>query len=95
MPSNAQVIRNGTEINIPASDLVVGDLVVLTYGTKVPADVRIIETHDLKFDKSMLTGESDAIEGTVECTGIHFILKIKKMYGIFTIILNINDCLLN
>ena len=63
MPSSASVIRNGSEQKVPAENLVVGDLVVLSYGAKVPADIRIIEINDLRFDKSMLTGESDAIEG--------------------------------
>ena len=49
-------------------DLVVGDLVLLSYGYKVPADIRLIESHGLKFDKSMLTGESEAIESSVNCT---------------------------
>ena len=39
----------------------------------MPADVRLIESHDLKFDKSMLTGESDAIEGTVDCTDDRYV----------------------
>lgn len=68
VPSQATVIRNGTELKIPTEELVVGDLLILSYGNKVPADVRIIESHDLKFDKSLLTGESEAIEGVVECT---------------------------
>ena len=68
MPSAAVVIRDGKENKIPTEDLVVGDLIILAYGNKVPADCRIIETKDIKFDKSMLTGESEAIEGTIECT---------------------------
>src|SRR6185312_8514710 len=68
MPSSATVIRNGKESRIPATDLVVGDLVLLEYGSKVPADIRIIESHDLKFDRSILTGESEAVDGAVECT---------------------------
>jgi len=68
MPSTATVIREGKEEKIPVEEVVVGDLVLLQYGQKVPADVRIIESHDLQFDKSMLTGESEAIDGTVECT---------------------------
>ena len=73
MPSSATVIRNGTQMKIPVEDMVVGDLVVLSYGTKVPADVRLVDSRDLKFDKSMLTGESEAIEGTVECTDERYI----------------------
>jgi sodium/potassium-transporting ATPase subunit alpha len=68
MPSAASVIRDGKEQKIPVEEVVIGDLVILAYGNKVPADCRIIEAKDLKFDKSMLTGESEAIEGTVECT---------------------------
>ena len=63
MASDSTVIRNGIEMKISADKIVVGDLVVLTYGTKVPADLRLIECADLKFDRSMLTGESEAIEG--------------------------------
>ena len=68
MPSDATVIRNGVECKVPVSDIVVGDVVLLTNGAKVPADVRIIESHDLKFDRSMLTGESEAIDGSPNCT---------------------------
>jgi sodium/potassium-transporting ATPase subunit alpha len=68
MPGAASVIRDGKEQKIPVEEVVIGDLVILAYGNKVPADCRIIEAKDLKFDKSMLTGESEAIEGTVECT---------------------------
>ena len=53
---------------VATEEIVVGDIIRLSYGNKVPADCRIIETKDLKFDKSMLTGESEAIEGTIECT---------------------------
>lgn len=68
MPSNAYVIRSGKEVSVPIEELVIGDLIKLQYGQKVSADCRIVETNELKFDKSMLTGESEAIEGTVECT---------------------------
>lgn len=68
MAAEASVIRNGVEMKIPADKIVVGDLVVLTYGTKVPADLRIIESADLRFDRSMLTGESEAIEASITAT---------------------------
>ena len=63
MAADATVIRNGVEMKISADKIVVGDLVVLTYGTKVPADIRLIECADLRFDRSMLTGESKFIKG--------------------------------
>ena len=68
VPSTATVIRNGNEHVIPVEDLVVGDLVVLHYDNKVPADLRLIKSKDLRFDKLMLTGECEPIEGTVDFT---------------------------
>ena len=56
MPCMAYVIRNGKELTVPVEEIVVGDLITLMCGNKVPADCRIVESHDLKFDKSMLTG---------------------------------------
>jgi sodium/potassium-transporting ATPase subunit alpha len=72
IPSSAHVIRGGAEHKIAAEDVVVGDVLLLAYGTKVAADVRIIESHDLQFDKSLLTGESEAVDGVVECTDERF-----------------------
>jgi sodium/potassium-transporting ATPase subunit alpha len=68
IPNSTTVIRNGVEHLMPVEELVLGDLVILNSGDKVPADVRIIVSHDLKFDRSMLTGESESVDGTVECT---------------------------
>ena len=73
IPETATVIRNGQEQVIQAQDLVVGDLVCLNYDNKCPADIRIIKSKDLKFDKLMLTGECEAIEGTVDCTSDKYI----------------------
>ena len=54
---------------IPASDLVLGDIVTITLGNKVPADIRLLDmSSDLRFDRSILTGESNAISGSVDCT---------------------------
>ncbi|ETS61563.1 p-type atpase [Moesziomyces aphidis] len=74
LPENAVVIRDGEHRSLPASDLVVGDVVVLSTGNKVPADMRIIKASaDLKFDRSVLTGESEEISGTVESTDSNFL----------------------
>ena len=54
----ATVIRDGNEIEIPAKDLVIGDIVVLKEGSKVPADILLIHSKNFKVDESMLTGES-------------------------------------
>lgn len=55
---NATVVRGGTRQIIKAADLVVGDIVLMSIGERVPADLRIFEaSSDLKFDRSLLTGE--------------------------------------
>ena len=54
------VIRGGSERVIPSKDIVIGDLLPLKMGDKIPADVRLIETMNLEVDESALTGESIA-----------------------------------
>ncbi|MDD3231102.1 MAG: cation-translocating P-type ATPase [Oscillospiraceae bacterium] len=57
----AQVIRSGRSIHIPAEELVPGDLVLLKAGDLVPADVRLTQSTDLRVQESTLTGESRAV----------------------------------
>ncbi|PWN50093.1 calcium ATPase [Violaceomyces palustris] len=74
LPENAIVIRDGEPKSIPSSELVVGDVVQLSTGNKVPADMRIIKaSNDLKFDKSILTGESEEVSGTTESDEPNFL----------------------
>lgn len=54
----AQVIRDGKRIEIGASHLAVGDLVMLHPGDKVPADLRLIKSDNLRIEESALTGEA-------------------------------------
>lgn len=58
----AHVIRNGKELIIPAKELVVGDIITLHDGDMVPADLRLIETANLKIQEASLTGESVPVE---------------------------------
>ena len=58
----ATVIRDGHPAQIPAADLVPGDVAVLDVGNVVPADVRLFEVHTLQVDESSLTGESSVTE---------------------------------
>ncbi len=60
----AHVIRDGTEGEIPAADLVPGDVVVLAAGARVPADGRIVESARLQIEEAALTGESLAVTKT-------------------------------
>ncbi|MDZ4262736.1 MAG: HAD-IC family P-type ATPase [Pseudomonadota bacterium] len=66
--SLCMVIRDGggTGISINSSQLVVGDLVMLQAGDKVPADLRLIECKELRCDEAMLTGESQSAAKTIE-----------------------------
>jgi Ca2+-transporting ATPase len=58
MKATARVRRDGTEAQIPAEELVVGDVVLISAGDQVPADGRIIAASALQIDESALTGES-------------------------------------
>ena len=62
----AKVLRNGTVTPIPARELVVGDVILLEAGDYVPADGRLIENASLKIDESALTGESLAVEKSLD-----------------------------
>jgi Ca2+-transporting ATPase len=56
------VIRDGLTQQVPASELVPGDLILLEAGARVPADCRILQSADLRLDESSLTGESTEVE---------------------------------
>ncbi|MFE0463880.1 cation-translocating P-type ATPase [Kitasatospora sp. NPDC058965] len=58
MKTTARVRRDGSEAQIPAEQLVVGDVVLISAGDQVPADGRIVEAGSLQIDESALTGES-------------------------------------
>ena len=58
-PQITKVIRNGKTTEINAENLVKGDIVILETGNFIPADCRIIESHNLKIEESSLTGEAE------------------------------------
>ncbi|MDI6854107.1 MAG: HAD-IC family P-type ATPase [Deltaproteobacteria bacterium] len=62
----ARVIRDGREKEINSEELVPGDVVLLESGGKVPADLRLIKTVELRVDESLLTGESLPVDKTPE-----------------------------
>jgi len=64
LPFRVKVLRDNREIEITATDVVPGDLVLISEGDKVPADVRLIETNDLKVNNAPLTGESEPMTRT-------------------------------
>ena len=61
-----QVVRDGREIVIEASDLVPGDIVLLEIGDRVPADLRLLEALNVRADESALTGESTPVSKGVQ-----------------------------
>ncbi|KIE01664.1 ATPase, P-type, transmembrane domain protein, partial [Metarhizium majus ARSEF 297] len=74
LPEQCHVTRDGQMVHMQAEDLVPGDLVTIKAGNKLPADLRFIEVSpDLKFDRSVLTGESRPISATVDHTDANYL----------------------
>ena len=62
LPDNCIILRDGTQVETVATDIVPGDVLYLKSGNKLPADVRFVEiSSDAKFDRSILTGEIDSL----------------------------------
>ena len=62
----AKVLRDGVVVQLPARELVIGDVILLEAGDMIPADGRLIENASLKVDESALTGESLAVEKSMD-----------------------------
>ena len=61
----SRVLRDGRIAEVDSRELVPGDIVILSVGDRVPADLRMIETEDMSIDESVLTGEQYPVEKTV------------------------------
>lgn len=61
LPFNVKVLRNGKERDISASEVVPGDIILLSEGDKIPADARLLEACELKVNNAPLTGESEPV----------------------------------
>ena len=68
LPSVAKVLRDGKLTQISAEKLVRGDIIEIISGDKVPADIRIIQSIDMKVDNSVITGEKEPPLRCPECT---------------------------
>ena len=66
LSSEAVVIRQGNHETIPTTALVPGDIVVIRAGDRIPADLRVIEAHNLRVEEAILTGESTVVEKSTE-----------------------------
>ncbi len=66
MASNARVLRDGNEVQVPTQDLVPGDVILVAEGDKIAADARVVVSADLQVNQSTLTGESNPVRKTAD-----------------------------
>ena len=59
VPQYALALRDGEKVSVKAEDLVIGDIIEIKFGDRIPADIRVIESKGFKVDNSSLTGESE------------------------------------
>jgi magnesium-transporting ATPase (P-type) len=74
MTTTATVLRNGVRRQVPAAELVPGDIVLLQSGDKVPADLRLLTVKELQVDESALTGESVPVQKNKEPQPLNTVL---------------------
>lgn len=74
LPAQCMILWDGTQQHINGKDIVPGDILRITMGDKLPADVRFIEvSSDVRFDRSILTGETQPLLGAVESTDKNYL----------------------
>jgi magnesium-transporting ATPase (P-type) len=66
LSSDAVVVRNGKDVKIPATQIVPGDIIRLSLGDRVPADMRMLRVGNLAASEAALTGESVPIDKTID-----------------------------
>lgn len=64
--TNSTVLRDGTEVILPDTAVVPGDIITLNEGEKIPADARLVISHSLMIDEAALTGESSPVHKITE-----------------------------
>ncbi|WP_436799819.1 cation-transporting P-type ATPase [Scandinavium sp. UTDF21-P1B] len=62
LSSDAVVVREGKHETVSTADLVPGDIVLLRAGDRIPADMRVLEAHNLRVEEAILTGESTVVD---------------------------------
>ncbi|EFR00901.1 hypothetical protein MGYG_03904 [Nannizzia gypsea CBS 118893] len=74
LPDDCTAVRDSATVVMSAVELVPGDVITIKQGNKLPCDIRFVEvSSDAKFDRSILTGESEPVDGTVESTDKNFL----------------------
>ena len=74
LASQAVVLRGGQRHEIPAAELVPGDIVLLASGDRVPADLRLVRSKNLRINEAALTGESAPVEKSAAAVGEQAVL---------------------
>jgi sodium/potassium-transporting ATPase subunit alpha len=86
LPFFVKVLREGKEKEIHATEVVPGEMILLSEGDKVPADARLIETSDLKVNNAPLTGESEPILRSYKPYGGELIESLNIVFAGTTVI---------
>lgn len=74
LPEECIVLRDGAQVRVDGRDVVPGDLLKITIGNKLPADVRFVEvSSDARFDRSILTGETLPLLGSIDSTDDNYL----------------------
>lgn len=70
-PDSAKVIRDGRALKVPASEVVPGDIILVSVGNRIPADARLlsISSGSFRIDQALLTGESESVSKVCEAVG--------------------------
>lgn len=74
LPEECMLLRDGAQVRVDGRDVVPGDVLRITIGNKLPADVRFLEvSSDARFDRSILTGETVPLLGSTDATDSNFL----------------------
>ncbi len=92
MSTTATVIRNGKQAVVNSVQLVPGDVVIVQPGDKMPADLRLVSVKNLQVDESALTGESVAVQKSLELVDEDAILGDRKNMGFATTVVTYGTC---
>lgn len=66
LANEAMLVRDGKQVTVPTREIVIGDVVMLRPGDKIPADLRLFEVNNLRVEEAILTGESTVVSKSVD-----------------------------
>ncbi len=66
LANEAMLVREGKQVTVPTREIVIGDVVMLRPGDKIPADLRLFEVNNLRVEEAILTGESTVVSKSVD-----------------------------